>query len=311
MTSQPNPSPRASNQVIAVGTLDRQLRNGRETTRVGARNALRGREEQIQIQLPSPFGQVYGLPLRLDSPVEGAELLDRAQVGAPLLVAGSLEWAQRTDTRYAVTPEERGRSVGELTFRVSAVREPAPEDEPGCDVWLTGVVLHPAKVVRHPYKRSVLLAQTALRVSVERQRRGSRACLVETERVPVVVPLDHSQAPNLLRPGNSVVVEGMLERVVVDLRGPDVDRAVAALDAEWQAQRSALENRPEERRIAERHFARRRRGLLEAVRSRVVAGYVELLSGAPASVREARALREVSLRGRRPAPTHTGGADRE
>jgi hypothetical protein len=297
--------------VIAVGTLDRQLRNGRETTRVSTRNTLQGREEQILLQLPSPFGQVYGLPLRLDGPVEGAELLERAQVGAPLLVAGRLEWAQRTDARYAVTPEERGRSVGELTFRISAVREPAPADEPGCDVWLTGVVLSPARVMRHPYKRSVLLAQTTLRVSVERQRRGTRACLVETERVPVVVPLDHPQAPNLLRPGNSVVVEGMLERVVVELHGTDVDRAVAALDAEWQAQRAALESRPEERRVAERRFARRRRSLVEAVRSRVVAGYVELLTGAPASPREARALREASVRGRRPSPPGTGAANRE
>ncbi|HWQ11219.1 MAG TPA: hypothetical protein VNL77_00380, partial [Roseiflexaceae bacterium] len=248
MTSQPPPALRGSNQVIAVGTLDRQLRNGRESTRIGARNALQGREEQIQLQLPSPFGQVYGLPLRLDSPIEGAELLDGAQPGTPLLVAGHLEWAQRTDARYALTPEERGRSTGELTFRVSAVRTPAPEDEPGCDVWLTGVVLSPAKVVRHPHKRSVVLAQTALRVSVERQRRGSRACLVETERVPLVAPLDHPQAPNLLRPGNRVVVEGMLERVVVELRGPEVNRAVAALDAEWRAQRAALEGRPEELR---------------------------------------------------------------
>lgn len=308
--SHPEPSPRMSNHVVAVGTLDRQLRNGREVTRLRSRNALQGSEDLAVIQVPSPFGQVYGLPLRLDRLAEGADLLAEASAGAPLLVAGRLEWVQQTDRRYAVNPDDRGRSTGELSFHVEAIRQPSPDDEPGCDVWLSGVVLSPPRMQRHPHKRSVLLAQTALRVTVERVRRGSRVRLVESERVPVVVPISHPHAPNLLRPGNQVVVEGMLERVAVELRGPEVDRAVAALDAEWRERRGALQGRPDELRAAERGYLRRRRGLAEAVRSRVIAGYVELLSGAPASPREAQDLRAADVRARRAAHSEdpTGGA---
>jgi hypothetical protein len=290
-----SPEPTPANQVIAIGTLDHQRHNGRETTRVGLRNALRGREERIVLQIPSPFGQMYALPLQLDGPVPGEEYLASAVAGAPLAVTGRLQWEQRTDRRYRVAPEEHGRTSGELTFHVSAVKVPEPEQEHGCDVWLSGVVQGAPRIQRHPHRRSVLLAQTALRVSVERQRRGSRTRLVETERVPIVVPLDHPDAPNLLRPGNQVVVEGMLERVVVELRGPDVDRAVAALDAEWQERRVALEGRVGELHAAEQRHADRRRGLGQAVRSRVVAGFAELVSGAPMSPGEARALREASV----------------
>jgi len=133
---------------------------------------------------------------------------------------------------------------------------------------------------------------------------------VETERVPLVVPLDHPDAPNLLRPGNEVTVEGMLERITVQLRGSEVDHAIAALDAEWNAQRATANGSPEQFQAAERRYHGRRRALSEATRSRVVAGYVELHKGTPASPREARALREAEVRARN-APNsteHTGGA---
>ncbi|MFO7167889.1 MAG: hypothetical protein DIU80_007645 [Chloroflexota bacterium] len=297
MTSQPAPSDQITNQVIAVGTLDRQWRNGRESTRIASRNALHGHEEQIVIQVPSPFGRVYALPLRLDGTSAGSALLEQAQIGTRLRVTGRLVWSQRSPARHAGT-ERTSQPTGELAFCVSAVGEPTPDDEPGCDVWLSGVVIGPARVVRHPQKRALLLAQTALRVSVERQRRGSRARLVETERVPVVVPLDHPDAPNLLRPGNEVRLEGMLERVLVTRRGPEVDQALAALDAEWHAQRAGLEGQAEALRAAERRYLGRRRSLTEVVHSRVVAGYVELISGAPATLREVQAMRQASLRSR-------------
>jgi hypothetical protein len=301
---------RTSNHVIAVGTLDRQRRNGRETTQLHARNAVQGHEQRIVLQVPSPFGQVYGLPLQLGARLEGAELLAQAAPGVALTASGRLEWAQQTDRRYATAPDDTGRTSGELLFHVEALRAAAPEDEAGCDVWLSGVVLSAPRIQRHPHKRSVLLAQTALRVRIERGRQGSRARLVETERVPLVVPLDHPDAPNLLRPGNEVVVEGMLERIVVELRGPEVDRAIAVLDGEWQAQHAALHGSPEQLQTAERRYHSQRRALREATRSRVVAGYVELLNGTPASAREARALREAEVRARHTTHStdNTGGA---
>jgi hypothetical protein len=290
------PAAHRNNQVLAVGALDLQIQRGRQQTRINSRNALRGHEEQIALQVRSPFGQVYALPVQLDTTTEGAELLAHQPVGAPLAISGSLKWSRRADMRYAVAPGERGRQVNELVFRALAVRAATAEDEPGCDVWVSGIVQSPPKVVRHPHKPSVLLAQTALKVSVEQRRNNSRATLVETERVPLVVPLDHPDAPKLLRPGNQVVVEGMLERVALTLRGPDVDRAVAAAEAEWQARRPALESHPDALRAAERQHARHLQGLGEAVRNRVVAGYVELITGTPMSLREAQELRQEQVR---------------
>jgi hypothetical protein len=116
--------------------------------------------------------------------------------------------------------------------------------------------------------------------------------------VAVAIPVDHPEAPNLLRQGNKVVIEGMLERYVVPLKGVEVDRAVAALDQAWAEEEAGL-NTPQARRDAERRYSRQRRRLQETTRTRVVAGYVELLTGAPASLDEAQELRAESQRRRR------------
>ena len=52
---------------------------------------------------------------------------------------------------------------------------------------------------------------------LERSRRGSRARITEPANVAVPIPVDHPEAPNLLRQGNQVVIEGMLERYIVPL----------------------------------------------------------------------------------------------
>ena len=73
----------------------------------------------------------------------------------------------------------------------------------------------------------------------------------------------------------------------------EVDRAVAALDEAWSEEESGLSS-PQARRDAERRYARQRRRLRETSRTRVVAGYVELLKGSPASLDEAQELRAES-----------------
>lgn len=293
MTTQPTST--TANRVLVVGALDSQQRRGKRLTVVEARNELRGREEQIALQVPSPFGKSYALPIHLDGPIPGSDLLEVAAEGVLLAAVGRLEWEQRIDHRYAVEAGDRGRRSNELTFHVSEIRLPATDEEPGCDVWIEGIVLTPARIMRHVYKPSVRLAMTTLQITVERQRKGSRARIHETERVPVVIPLDHADAPKLLRPRNRVIVEGMLERIIVDMRGPDVDRAVAAIDEAWQQQRAELQGAPEQLRAAEQQHTRERARLTEAPRSRVVAGYIELLDGEPATIAESQKLREAFL----------------
>jgi hypothetical protein len=122
--------------------------------------------------------------------------------------------------------------------------------------------------------------------------------MMTIEQVPIVIPLQHPDAPNLLRPGNRVAVEGMLERIVIDLHGPDIDQAIAGLDAAWTSYQTTITDR-ETFRQAERRHQRERRKLAQTTCSRVVIGYVDLIDGTPANPREAQALRRASVRGKR------------
>lgn len=302
------------NQVRIVGTLDTQTisrrdaailpgvvpatsRNERPRATVTRRfNAVQGSEQRAVLQVTSPFGTPFQITLHLEASIEGSELLESSPPGTLLMVTGELEWLQITDLRYAVTPDERGRRKSELIVRARTVALASAEDTAGCDVWLEGSVLTTPRILRHP-DRPVLIAATTVRVTIERTRPGSRARITESANVAVAIPVDHPDAPNLLRPGNHVVIEGMLERYLVPLRGAEVDRAVAALDHRWQQEMNTLSGQTQ--RDAERRYIRQRRQLQEIIRTRVVAGYVELRTGSPASLDEAQALRVESQRRRR------------
>lgn len=285
------------NTVRAVGTLDvqRPRRWGEEITVAPVWNAVRGLERSAALQVRSPFGTPFQLPLRLDDLVAGRELLE-GERGMPLHVEGTLEWLQREDPRYATGPTERGRRVVEVQFRPQQIRLATDEDEPGCDVWLEGVVRRDARRYLHPDRR-VPITVVSLLVQVERTRRNSLARLIEQIEIQVAIPSEHPDMPRLIRRGNRVAVEGMLERVVVPLRrdDPQVGRAVAALDERWTAQ----QGEKQASRVDEQRYARQRQRLQQTLLTRVIAGYVSLIEGEPATLEEAQALREDSQRQRR------------
>lgn len=277
------------NTVRAVGTLD-VLRVGRreEATTRAIRNAVRGTELACALQVRGPFGTPFQLPLRLDELIEGRSLLG-AEPGTPLAAVGALEWQQRDDPRYASSPTERGRRVTEVIFRPHHIEPAEDVDEPGCDVWLEGRVRRDARRYLHPERR-VPIAVTSIELTVERMRRGSLARMLETVEVQIAIPVAHPDLPKLLRRGNLVRVEGMLERVVVPLRADDeqVRRAVADLDQRWESDQSGnATSRQDERR-----YARQRASLQQTLLTRVVAGYVAVLEGELASLEEAERMRE-------------------
>jgi hypothetical protein len=94
------------------------------------------------------------------------------------------------------------------------------------------------------------------------------------------------------------VVEGMLERVQVLLSGSDVDRVVAALEQQWAENQERLALKPTELRAAAQAHRKQRQRLVEATRTRIVAGYIELLAGTPATLAEAQVLRRERQRER-------------
>jgi hypothetical protein len=297
MTSE-NCSP--TNVVTAVGTLDTQLRRKQEQTITQQWNGLQGRVDQIALQLLSPFGVPFRLMVELAGAVAGRELLAEAPAGTPLAISGELEWQMTVDPRYALDATDRGRRASEVNFRAHTIRLATDADEPGCDVWIVGTVLTPARVLRHPNK-PIRVAATTVQIQAERRRVQSRARIAERANVSVVVPLDHVDAPNLFRPGNQVVIEGMLERVQVLLSGSDVDRVVAALEQQWAESQERLALKPTELRAAAQAYRKQRQRLVEATRTRIVAGYIELQAGTPATLAEAQVLRRERQRERRQA----------
>jgi hypothetical protein len=172
MTSE-NRSP--VNVVTAVGTLDTQLRRGEEQTVNNTWNAVQGRADLIALQVLSPFGVPFRLPIELTGAVAGRDVLEGAMSGTLLAIdEGDLEWQMTLDPRYALDATERGRRSSEVTFRARTIRLAAETDELGCDVWLVGTVLTPARILRHP-DRPVRIAATTLQVEAERGRAQSGA----------------------------------------------------------------------------------------------------------------------------------------
>lgn len=158
-----------------------------------------------------------------------------------------------------------------MVFRPHHIEPAEDADEPGCDVWLEGRVRRDARRYLHPERR-VPIAVVSVEITVERMRRGSLARMLETVEVQVAIPVTHPDLPKLLRRGNLVRVEGMLERVIVPLRADDeqVQRAVADLDQRWESDQSGnTTSRQDERR-----YARQRASLQQTLLTRVVAGYV-------------------------------------
>lgn len=51
------------NHVVAVGRLDAQRYCGKQISQIGYRNEMHGKAARITLQVPSPFGRTYALPL--------------------------------------------------------------------------------------------------------------------------------------------------------------------------------------------------------------------------------------------------------
>jgi hypothetical protein len=301
-------TPTRINQISVVGTLDTQRQRGKDRLLTTTWNAVQGREDQITMQVRSAYGTSFRLPIHLEGLVTGREVLDEATAGTPLAIDGALEWIMTTDPRYALDVTERGRRASEVIVRAQTIRLASADDEPGGDVWLIGRVLTPIRTLRHTDK-PLRIALTTLQITQEQTRTGSRARIFERANISVAIPIDHPDAVKLFRPNNVVVVEGMLERVTVLLSGQDVDRAVQVQDEQWAQEQERLQEQPAALRTAERSYGGRRRRLLEAARTRVVAGYVELLQGEVATLAEALAIRKETQRQRQ--ANRRGRADHE
>lgn len=193
MTEQ-RPSPR--NNVVIVGVLDTvrqrvgdEERRGESrvvyTTIAERRTPLRSVVDRFTIQLVSPFGEPFALPLELAPGVTGSALLHQATAGQVLVVEGQLRQRTSVDSRYARSAQDPGRQVQELKLRVTNVRMPLPDEPLTSAVWLEGTVIEPPRLVRHSEDRSVQLAMTVIEVAQD----GSAVRPARRSRLPTASPV--------------------------------------------------------------------------------------------------------------------------
>lgn len=318
MTTEQSTQP--ANRVIIVGMLDTMLvreqsarrSEGRKmvavTRRSGRERGDGGRWERLTLQVRSPYGGMFAMPLEIEPDVPGAELIAGAQPDTLLAVEGSLQLRQTFDGRLARDGQDergrldRGRPVRALQVLVTTVRAPSEEERRATSaVWLEGVIAEPPQVSRHPELPSVQLAGTILTVMGARPADfpGLVSTVDECAAVNVAIPTAHAHAERLYRPGNVVRIAGQLDCRMERQGGASVTSRLAEIDAAWAETRTALVDKPGELRQAERAYRRERLRFEEAPRIYVLAGYAELIAGETLTLDETFELRREYVREQR------------
>ena len=309
-----------ANKVIVVGMLDTMLirdpnakrSEGRKlvevTKKVGRDRDTGGRHKSMKLQVRSPYGGMFALPIEIEPDVPGAELLEEAAAEATLAIEGSLQLVQTFDGRFATDARDargrtdRGRPTRELKLLVSCVREPSTEERRASSaVWLEGEIAEPPQISRHPELPSIQLAGTILRVTYARPADfpGLGATITETVDVNVSIPTNHQDAEKLYRQGNVVRVIGQLDCRMEFQGGAAVRSKLEEIDSEWAEHKTELAQKPGELRKAETTYRRLRQRFEAAARLFVLAGYAELVAGEPMPLEETFTVRREFVRNRR------------
>jgi hypothetical protein len=310
----------AANNVIVVGMLDTMLVRDRNAARSEGRKMVEvtkkvgrdwgrgGRWQNLKLQVRSPYGGMFALPIEIEPDVPGAALLEAAEAETMLAIEGTLQLVQTFDGRFATDARDtrgrtdRGRPTRALQLRVRCVREPNPDEHRASSaVWLEGVIAEPPQISRHPELPSMQLAGTILRVTYARLADfpGLGATITETVEVNLSIPISHQDAEQLYRQGNVVRVIGQLDCRMEVQGGIAVRAKLAEIDAEWAERKAQVADKPVEVRKAESAYRRTRQRFETAARLFVLAGHVELLAGEPLSLEETYALRREFVRNRR------------
>lgn len=311
------------NKVIVIGMVDTMLVRDRTTGRaVGTgrskmteitHRALRnrakgGRREELTIQARSPYGGMFAIKIDLEPDVPGAALIDAATADELLAFEGCLQLTQTFDERFAGhEPDTRGRVDRGLPTRamrmlVTQVRQPTEQEQRAASaVWLEGTVMEPPQISRHPELPAMQLAGTILQITYTRPADfpGLPAMIAETVEVNVVIPVSHQHAGWLYRQGNRVRIIGQLDCRLERQGGRSVTQKLAEIDAAWEQTKAQLMDKPIELRRAEQDYRRLRMRFEESPRLFVMAGYVELLDGAPMALEETFTLRRAFVAERR------------
>lgn len=281
------------NHAVAVGVIaiDRRDRN--------RRSALAANVTTMSLQLLTPFGEPFAIPLTLAGVVEdGYRLVN----GAHVAVEGFVRLERGFDRRYATEDDARGMQTRAMQFVVTHVREPRADEPVGTSlVQLRGQVLDPPVFVEHPQHPGVRLALVRFGVTMERPSGYPGSAIVRQERCQVTVAVE-TRTPDaelLYRRDNDVRVEGELDCVLISVPTAEDAAAVQRVKAQWAETRTQLAHDPREHEAAYRRYLGQLRRFADTPRWRVLAGHISAAGDAtPISQGEARRQRRELQRER-------------
>lgn len=284
------------NYAVIVGVLEINPR-GRNR-----RSALRATITEASMQLVTPFGEPFALPLTLAGVVENSTKL---VAGRRVAIEGQVRMERGFDRRYAHEDDARGVQTRAMQFIVQRVRDASEAEPSGASfVSLIGSVLDPPQFVNHPQLPTVRLALVRLGITQERPTPypGSQIVRQDRHQVTVAVAVDDEHAGLLYRPGNRVRIQGELDCVLVERQGRSDEEAAAIqrVRLQWEETRRQLRADPgllrENPRAEEQAYGRylgQLRRLRDTPSWRVLAGHIEPAGEAePISQGQARRLRQ-------------------
>jgi len=300
------------NRVILVGTLVNLGRGEKKEASFERRNNLGATITTFSLELTTPFGEAFTVPLEAMTQTVGKELLTRSQIGQPLVVEGTIRRRVNNDRRTAVEDNDIGARTIETQITVAQIR-PAREDEPlGLSaVWLEGKVLTPPRIGNHRAFRDMELARVIVQITRKcpSSYPGSKALITEQMEVLVALPTEAEVGADILyRPGNVVRIEGQLDMTRIPQTNTLVQNKLDALEQVWKGQRAALETsipqmqeRDRQVQVALRRYRNQRANVQETPLMTVVAGYVELVQGETLTAEQVAEVTRESVRAARTA----------
>lgn len=300
------------NRVILVGTLVNLGRGDKKEASIERRNNLGATITTFTLELSSPFGDAFTIPLEAIAQTAGKELLTRSQIGQALVVEGTIRRRVTNDRRTAVADNDIGARTVETQITVAQIRLPR-EDEPlgYSAVWLEGKVLTPPRIGNHRALRDVQMARVIVQVTLKRPSPypGSKAMITEQMEVMVALPTEaEAGADALYQPGNVVRIEGQLDMTRIPQTNMLVQGKLDALEQTWKAQRAVLEAatpqlQEQDRQVqtALRRYRNQRANLQETPLMTVVAGYVELVQGQMLTVEQVTEAERAGVQAARAA----------
>jgi len=229
------------------------------------RSSLGAPVTQIQLQVLTPFGEPFALPVQLAGEAEQQYRLRRGQ-SRNLVVTGQVRLSAQYDGRYARPDDVMGERVQRMELVAQTVRLLGPEETVGASiVELEGTVVGQPIPRSHPHLPTQDCIEVTLACAVPHTVTVGGSSLSRTlrYRVRLAVPRRARGARYLYVPGNRVRVRGELDCVLVRWMPDGADGSSAFQQAQeaWKYGQRRYQHSPQRLAQEREKFFRAMRNL--------------------------------------------------